>query len=104
MASLIPVLILLAGAALGAIVAALVFKTKTNRAFEDGKAESATQIATFIERLAAKDNELVKLQQAFDKEVIESDRLRDENARGQAELEGERRAAQERSESLKQAD
>src|SRR5437588_6913559 len=101
MTSLIPVLILLAGAALGAIVAALIFKTKTTRAFEAGKTESATQIATFTERLAAKDNELVKLQQAFDKEVIKSDRLRDENARLQADLEGERRAAQERSESFK---
>src|SRR5438045_4791735 len=103
MTSLIPVLILLAGAALGAIVAALIFKTKTTRAFEAGKTESATQIATFTERLAAKDNELVKLQQAFDKEVIESNRLRDDNARRQAELEGERRASQERSESFKQA-
>src|SRR5437588_3090235 len=103
MTSLIPVLILLAGAALGAIVAALIFKTKTTRAFEAGKTESATQIATFTERLAAKDNELVKLQQAFDKELNESNRLRDDNARRQAELEGERRASQERSESFKQA-
>src|SRR5205807_5066889 len=103
MTSLIPVLILLAGAALGAIVAALIFKTKTTRAFEDGKTESATRIAAFTERLTAKDNELVKLQQAFDKELNESNRLRDDNARRQAELEGERRASQERSESFKQA-
>lgn len=103
MANLIPVLILLAGAALGAIVAALIFKAKTNRAFEDGKADSATQIAAFTERLTAKENELTKLQQAFDKELSESDRLRHDNARLQAELEGERRAAQERSESFKQA-
>src|SRR5437899_4778603 len=103
MANLIPVLILLAGAALGAIVAALIFKAKANRAFEDGRADSATQIAAFTERLTAKENELAKLQQAFDKEVSESDRLRHDNARLQAELEGERRAAQERSESFKQA-
>ena len=34
---LIPVLILLAGAALGAVVAWLVFRSKANSAFEDGK-------------------------------------------------------------------
>jgi DNA recombination protein RmuC len=103
MANLIPVLILLVGAALGAIVAALIFKAKAGRAFEDGKSASATQIAAFGERLAAKEHELLKLQQALDKEVSESDRLRHDNARLQAELEGERRAAQERSESFKQA-
>src|SRR5580765_3807591 len=92
MNALIPVLILLGGAALGAIIAALIFKTKANRAFEDGKADSATQLAAFTERLAAKENELAKLQQAFDKEASQTDRL-----------EGERRAAQERSESFKQA-
>src|SRR6266849_1803893 len=101
MANLIPVLILLAGAALGAIVAALIFKAKAARAFEDGKAASATQIAAFNERLAAKEHELLKLQQAFDKEVAESDRLHEQNAQLKAELEGERRAAQERSESFK---
>jgi DNA recombination protein RmuC len=53
------------------------------------------------ERVAAKDRELQKLQGAFDAEVIESDGLRQLNARQQADLEGERRAAQERSESFK---
>ena len=103
MNALIPVLILLGGAALGAIIAALIFKTKANRAFEDGKADSATQLAAFTERLAAKENELAKLQQAFDKEASQTDRLAADNAHLKAELEGERRAAQERSESFKQA-
>lgn len=103
MASLIPVLILIAGAAVGAIVAALIFKTKAARAFDDGKAESATQIAAFTERLSAKEHELLKVQQTFDREVIESDRLREENSELRANLEGERRAAHERSESFKQA-
>ena len=65
MTEVIPVLILLAGAALGAVIAWLILRAKANSAFEDGKNESATQLATFQERLVSKDNELLKLQQAF---------------------------------------
>src|SRR5687767_7153266 len=101
MTDVIPVLILLAGAALGAVIAWLILRAKANSAFEDGKNESATQLATFHERLVSKDNELLKLQQAFEGEVSERDGLREHNSRLQAELEGERRAAQERTESFK---
>src|SRR5213593_4667869 len=97
------ILILLAGAALGAVVTWLIFRTKSQQAYEEGKAESATQIATVNERLTAKDQELLRLQEAFDKEIGERDRLRDANALLKADLEGERRAAHERSESFKQA-
>src|SRR5438445_3707610 len=97
------IFILLAGAALGAVVAWLIFRAKANQAYEEGKTESATQIATVNERMTAKEHELIKLQQAFDKEIIERDRLRDANALLKAGLEGERRAAHERSESFKQA-
>ena len=103
MTSFTPVLILLAGAAIGAVVAWLVLNAKAKRAFADGQSESATQLAAINERLAAKDRELAKLQQSFDEEVTESESLRDENARLNANLEGERRAAQERSDSFKQA-
>jgi DNA recombination protein RmuC len=101
MTDVIPVLILLAGAALGAVIAWLIFRAKANSAFEDGKNESATQLATFHERLVSKDNELLKLQQAFEGEVSERAGLREHNSRLQADLEGERRAAQERTESFK---
>jgi len=97
------ILILLAGAALGAVVTWLIFRTKGQQDYEEGKAESATQIATVNERLTAKDQELLRLQEAFDKEIGERDRLRDANALLKADLEGERRAAHERSESFKQA-
>jgi len=97
------IFILLAGAALGAVVTWLIFRAKANQAYEEGKAESVTQIATINERLTAKEHELVKLQQAFDKETIERERLRDANALLKADLEGERRAAYERGESFKQA-
>src|SRR5256885_9284584 len=103
MNSFIPILILLAGAALGALITWLIVSARAKRAFTDGKAESATQIATLNERFAAKDHELSKLQQALDKEVVTGEALRTENARLSAGLEGERRAAQERSESFKQA-
>jgi len=101
--SMTAIFILLAGAALGAVVAWLIFRAKANQAYEEGKTESATQIATVNERMTAKEHELIKLQQAFDKEIIERDRLRDTNALLKAGLEGERRAAHERSESFKQA-
>src|SRR5262249_23187377 len=86
-----------------AAVAWLIVRTKANRAFDDGKAESATQIAALTERLAAKENESAKLQQVVEKQDSESVRLAADKARLQADLEGERRAAQERSESFKQA-
>src|SRR5438132_2493192 len=103
MANLIPILVLLTGAALGAAVTWLIVRARAKHAFADGKAESATQIAAFNERVAAKEHELSKLQQAFDKEAVAGEALRDENARLSAGLEGERRAAAERSESFKQA-
>src|SRR2546423_9399417 len=103
MTSLIPIIILIAGAALGGLLTWLSLKSKASRAFEDGKADSATQLAALNERVNAKDHELSRLQTVFDREVSESDSLRAENARLQANLEGERRAATERSESFKQA-
>jgi hypothetical protein len=50
-----------------------------------------------------RDRERNGLQEAFDDEVAVSDSLRNENARLQANVEGERRAAHERAESFKQA-
>src|SRR2546421_1759109 len=103
MNSFIPILILLAGAALDALITWLIVSARAKRAFTDGKTESATQIATLNERFAAKEHELSKLQQVLDKEVAGGEALRIENARLSASLEGERRAAAERSESFKQA-
>ncbi len=101
MDSLIPVAMVLVGVIIGAIVVWLVLRAKAQRSYADGKADSATGIATLHERLAAKDRELQKLQEAFDKEVAELSRVKEENAALMADLEGERRAAQERSESFK---
>src|SRR5215471_5330511 len=103
MTNLIPIFILLAGAVIGASLAWLVLNTKIKRSFKDGQADSATQIAAINERIAAKEHEVLKLQQALDKQTGESSSLRNENAQLKANLEGERRAAAERSESFKQA-
>src|SRR5205807_611011 len=100
-ANLIPVATMLFGAAVGAAIVWLVLRAKTKRSFEDGKSESATQIAALHERVAAKDQELTRSQGAFDKEVAERNCQRDDNASLRADLAGERRAAQERNESFK---
>src|SRR5438132_2092636 len=101
MESLIPTLTLIFGALIGGVVAWLALHAKSHRAFNDGQAASATERAALHERVAAKDREIQKLQETFDAEVIESDRLRAESARLQADVEGDRRAAQERSESFR---
>ena len=101
MDSVIPVLTLIFGALIGAVVAWLALHAKWHRGFDDGRAASATEIAALQERLAAKDRELAKLQQTFETDVTDGDRMREDNARLLANLEGERRAAQERSESFK---
>jgi len=101
MDSLIPVLTLIFGAAIGGVVVWLALHAKWHRGFDDGKAASATEIAALHERVAAKDREGQKLQDTCGAEVITNNGLRAENGRLLAELEGERRAAQERSESFK---
>jgi DNA recombination protein RmuC len=101
MDSLIPVVMIFIGIVVGALVVSLVLRAKTQRSYADGQADSATEMATLNERLAAKDRELQKLQEAFDKESAQLSRAKDENAAVKADLEGERRAAQERSDSFK---
>ena len=103
MDSLIPVLMIFIGIVVGGAVAWLVLHRQSQQSYEKGQADNATQVAALQERMAARDQEVQKLQQAFDREVSERDRLRDSNAELKAHLEGERRAAQERSESFKQA-
>src|SRR5690349_11447211 len=101
MASLIPVLTLIFGALVGAVVAWLALHGKSQRAFDDGRASSTAELAALQERIAAKDRELEKLQVTFDAGVLDGDRLREDNSRLLADLEGERRAAHERNESFK---
>jgi DNA recombination protein RmuC len=103
MDSLIPVIMIFFGAAIGAVVAGLVLHVRAKHGYEHGKADSASELAAFAERLAARDQEVQKLQQSLDKEVSLREQLREDNSSLKAQVEGERRAAQERSESFKQA-
>ncbi len=103
MDGLIPVLMILVGIVVGALAVWLLLRAQSQRSYEKGQSDSTMQVAALQERLAARDQEVQKLQQSVDKEVSERERLRDNNADLKAQLEGERRAAQERSESFKQA-
>jgi DNA recombination protein RmuC len=100
---LISILMLLIGVAIGAGAIWLVMRAKAEQIYKGAKAEDAAQSASLRERLAARDQELQKLQQVWDREVAARDHLRETNSHLKADLEGERRAAQERKESFKQA-
>src|SRR5258705_12469906 len=103
MENLLPVVLLLFGAVLGATVTWLALRAKSTRSYEEGQADSATEIATLNERLAAKDRESQRLQQAFDNERAEHARAKDETSTLRAQLAAEQRGAREREQSFKQA-
>src|SRR5258705_900127 len=88
--------IFLIGTALGVGVGWFLLKTRASSA-------SAADLATLKERLGGKDSELQKLQQALNSEVAEHKHSREESVQLRAALEGERRAGQERKDSVKQA-
>lgn len=90
------IVIFLVGGALGAAVGWFLLRTRASSA-------SAADLATLKERLIGKDTELQRLQSAFNTEVVEHKHSREDNAQLKAALEGERRAAQERKDSFKQA-
>jgi DNA recombination protein RmuC len=93
---ILAIVVFLLGAALGAVGGWFLLRTKASSA-------SAADLATLKERLMGKDSELQRLQQTLNHEVTEHKNSRAENAQLKASLEGERRAAQERKDSFKQA-
>jgi len=96
-------LILLVGIVVGAIAVWFVFRTKARQSYQTARSESIGQLAALRERLAGREQALFKLQEAFDQEIIDREKLREQSTNLKADLEGERRAAQERKESFKQA-
>ncbi len=90
------IVIFLIGATIGVAVGWFLLKNRANSA-------SAADLATLKERLGGKDSELQKLQLALNSEVAEHKHSRQESVQLRAALEGERRAAQERKDSFKQA-
>lgn len=103
MNNLLPVVLLLFGASLGTIVTWLALRGTSKRSYEDGQADSATEMAMLNERLAAKDRESQRLQTALEKEAAEHARVKDETSTLRAQLAAEQRGAREREESFKQA-
>jgi DNA recombination protein RmuC len=100
MESFVPILVTLFGALIGAAIAWAVLRGRAQRSYDAGKADSATETATLNERVAAKDRELGKLREAFENQTAELAHTNDQNSRLRADVEGERRAAQERHESF----
>ncbi|MGH9882785.1 MAG: DNA recombination protein RmuC, partial [Pyrinomonadaceae bacterium] len=86
--------ILMLGAVLGTAVAWLLLRTRAI-------AVSTAELATLKERLAGREQELQRQHDAFNREVAEHRKAREEYSQLRAELEGERRAAQERTESFR---
>jgi DNA recombination protein RmuC len=86
----------LIGGLIGAIFAWLWLRSRITT-------DGAAQLATLQERLAGRDGELQKLQTTLEKELGDRNRTREENAQLRAELEGERRAAEERLSSFNKA-
>ena len=93
---ILSIIIFLAGIALGAMVGWRLLRTKANAA-------SAADLATLKERLDGKGTELQRLQAALQNEIAEHKHSREEGVQLKAALEGERRAAQERMTSFKNA-
>ena len=93
---ILSIVIFFIGVALGGGVGWFLLRTKASSA-------SAADLAVLKERLMGKETELQRLQEAFTSEVTEHKNSREGNAQLKAELEGERRAAQERKDSFKQA-
>ncbi len=87
-ANSISIIALAFGVAVGAVIVWLALRTRTT---------------ALDERLAARDGELQKLQQSFEKECSQHKLLKDDHTNLKAQLEGERRAAQERADAFRQA-
>lgn len=81
----------------------LFLRAKVAQSHQSAKAESAVQLASLQERLAARDEDIARLDQLVEKNAGERDAVKDRNAHLTAQLEGERRAATERRESFKLA-
>ncbi len=92
MGSLIPVVMILIGAIIGASLTWLVTRTKARRSYADGQADSKTEIATLAERLAAKNRELEEF-----RSTIEGTNRKKQELSEEIREEAEKRSAAEQS-------
>jgi DNA recombination protein RmuC len=87
---------LLIGAAFGATISWLWLRTRLST-------DGASKLATLQERLAGREQEVQKMEAMLERDRSELTRTREENSQLRAELQGERRAAQERLASFNKA-
>ena len=93
----------LIGAAIGGAICWLVNRGKIKTEYERARRESETERATIFERLSGKEAQIEELKGMLDRECVQADKLRNENAGAiaqlsalQARLEEERKANREK--------
>jgi DNA recombination protein RmuC len=108
---LFPASMLAIGLIIGGLFIWLTNRTKLKYEYDRARAEIDTERATLAERLAGKEEQVVALREALERETLQSNGLRTENAQALAELsalttrlEEERKASQEKLELLSNAE
>ena len=93
----------LIGAAIGGAICWLINRGKVKTEYERARRESETERATILERLSGKEAQIEELKETLDRECVQADKLRNENAGAiaqlsalQARLEEERKANREK--------
>jgi DNA recombination protein RmuC len=101
--TLISIAMLIVGIASGAVIVWWALRSKLRQGSEIARAETAAELAVLHERVVARDQEVAHLKSTLSREIAERERLQELNSTLKADLEGERRAANERRESFKEA-
>jgi DNA recombination protein RmuC len=111
MENVFPLLMLVIGIVIGALLVYFTSRSKLRYEFDRGRAHSDTEIATLSERLAGKDRQLLDVRETLDMQTAQINELQNENARTlanlssiQTRLEEERRINQEKLDLLHNAE
>jgi DNA recombination protein RmuC len=111
MENFFPLLMLVIGIIIGALLVYFTSRSKLRYEFDRGRTHSETEIATLSERLAGKDRQLLDVRETLDMQTAQINELQNENARTlanlssiQTRLEEERRINQEKLELLHNAE
>jgi DNA recombination protein RmuC len=111
MENFFPLLMLVIGIVIGALLVYFTSRSKLRYEFDRGRTHSETEIATLSERLAGKDRQLLDVRETLDMQTAQINELQNENARTlanlssiQTRLEEERRINQEKLELIQNAE
>src|SRR5678815_2131855 len=111
MENFFPLLMLVIGIIIGALLVYFNSRSKLRYEFDRGRTHSETEIATLSERLAGKDRQLLDVRETLDMQTAQINELQNENARTlaslssiQTRLEEERRINQDKLELLSNAE